>query len=80
VLVPLYGFLEGDVLGLMVLVHDDEPVGEIAARLMQAASVRLPPKTEAVVYAKGRALDPTLTVARAGLRALDRVDVVGART
>jgi hypothetical protein len=56
-LVPLYGFLRGDTLGLVVLVQDTDPVSAIAESLQQAASM--------------------LTVAEVGLRALDRVDVVG---
>jgi hypothetical protein len=76
VLVPLYGFLEGDTIGLLVLVHDDERVADIADRLRQAAAVRVAPKPHAEVYFRGERLDPGLTVAAAGLGALDRVDVV----
>jgi hypothetical protein len=75
-LVPLYGFLRGDTIGLIVLVHDREPVAAIADKLQQAASVRVPPAPQAAVYARGRRLDPAMTVAAAGLVALDRVDVV----
>jgi hypothetical protein len=74
-LVPLYGFLRGDTLGLVVLVHDDELVSAIAAKMQQAAAVRVEPRATAKVVHRGRVLDPTLTVAQAGLTALDRVDV-----
>jgi hypothetical protein len=74
-LVPLYGFLRGDTLGLVLLVHDDDLVSTIAARLQQAAAVRVEPRATAAVFHRGRLLDPTLTVAQAGLAALDRVDV-----
>jgi hypothetical protein len=75
-LVPLYGFLKGDTIGLVVLVKDSDPVSAIASTLQQAAAVRVPPQPRARVYAGGRELDPALTVAAAGLTALDRVDVV----
>lgn len=75
-LVPLYGFLRGDTIGLVVLVHDTDPVSAIAASLQQAASVRVAPRPRAAVYLGGRRLEDTLTVAQAGLVALDRVDVV----
>jgi hypothetical protein len=75
-LVPLYGFVRGDTLGLVVLVHDHELVSDIADRLQQAASVRVSPAPRVAVYACGQRLDPRLTVAAAGLAALDRVDVV----
>ena len=42
-LVPLYGFLAGDTLGLLVLVHSEDRVGAIADRLQMAASVRVAP-------------------------------------
>ena len=75
-LVPLYGFLEGDTLGLVVLVHDDERVHAIAEQLQLAACVRVAPRAHAQVYFRGQRLDPELTVSEAGLTPLDRVDVV----
>ena len=74
-LTPLYGFLVGDTLGVLVLVHDDEPVRIIAERLLQAASCRLAPKGPFEVVHRGMVLDGELCVARAGLSALERVDV-----
>jgi hypothetical protein len=75
-LVPLYGFLKGDALGLLVLVHDNETVRDIGHRLQQAATTRIAPRPHARVYHEGRLLPPELAIAEAGLRALDRVDVV----
>lgn len=74
-LVPLYGFLKGDSLGLVVLVQHDDPVRRIASTLMQAASMRVVPGADAAVIFDGRVLDPDVTVTQAGLTALDRVDV-----
>jgi hypothetical protein len=76
VLVPLYGFLAGDTLGLLVLVHDYERIETIAERLQLAACVRVAPKGDARVYFRGQQLDPELTVSEAGLAPLDRVDVI----
>jgi hypothetical protein len=75
-LVPLYGFLQGDTLGLVVLVHDTDHVRDIAQRLQRAAAVRIAARERVVVLANGRRLDPDATIAQAGLSALDRVDVV----
>jgi hypothetical protein len=75
-LVPLYGFVAGDTLGVLVLVRDDETIEILAQRLAQAASVRVPPPASTIVVAHGRPLAPHLTVAAAGLTALDRVDLV----
>jgi hypothetical protein len=75
-LVPLYGFLRGDSIGLLVLVHDTESVAEIGRKLQEAAAVRVAPRASADVYHRGVLLRPDLTVGQAGLEALERVDVV----
>ena len=75
-LVPLYGFLAGDTLGLLVLVHDDDRIHAIAEQLQLAACVRVAPRAHVQVYFRGERLDPQLTVSKAGLTPLDRVDVV----
>lgn len=75
-LVPLYGFLAGDTLGLIVLVHDNQTIRELSACLQQAAVPRVPPLADVRVFAGDRCLDPEQTVAQAGLTALDRIDVV----
>jgi hypothetical protein len=75
-LVPLYGFLRGDVLGVLVLVHDHERVADVARCLQEAAAVRVKPSPRATVYHAGRPLDPALSVAAAGLTAFERVDVL----
>ena len=75
-LVPLYGFLKGDSIGLVLLVHDDDTVADIAATLQEAAACRVAPRPVAHVYHQGRRLDPARTLAESGLQALDRVDVV----
>ena len=75
-LVPLFGFLRGDTIGLVVLVQSDQPVKEIADVLQEAASVRVKPAARASVWFNGVKLDPELTVAQAGLTPLVRVDVV----
>jgi hypothetical protein len=81
VLVPLYGFLRGDSLGIIVLAHDDETVRAMAATLQRAAAVRVRPGAVVAVYLDGRSLDLDQTVAASGLSPLDRVEVVqeGAR-
>lgn len=78
-LVPLLGFLHGDTIGLVVLVQDHEPVGEIARSLQEAASMRVAPAARVNVYFNGVRLDPAATVSAAGLGPLDRVDVVPER-
>ena len=75
-LVPLYGFLKGDTIGLVILVHDHQTISEVSRTLQEAASMRVTPKPRASVYFGGKRLDPELSVAQSGLSALDRVDVI----
>lgn len=75
-LVPLYGFVRGDVLGLLVLVHENDSIATLVASLSEAARVRVAPFASSRLFAAGRELDPATTVAASGLRALDRVDLV----
>jgi hypothetical protein len=73
--IPLYGFLEGDTLGLLVLAEEGETVGQIIDKLQRSASVRVKPRSGLRVVHRGRLLDDQLTVAAAGFAALDRIDV-----
>ena len=75
-LVPLHGFVQGDTVGLLVLVHDTDSIAQLARVLVEAAAVRVLPAPVARVYSGGRELDPALTVAGAGLSALERIDLV----
>jgi hypothetical protein len=66
--IPLYGFLQGDVLGLLILAEEHETVHALSERLQEAASVH-------VIY-KGNVLAPGITLHEAGLTSLERFDVV----
>jgi hypothetical protein len=74
-LIPLYGFVRGDTLGLLVLVQASDTVAELAANLKQAASPRIPPGARATVRRNGAVLDDTMTVAEVGFTPLERVDL-----
>jgi len=74
-LVPLYGFLEGDTLGLVLLVSDSQTIRELAACMQQASAPRVPPRDEVQVFFNGQQLALDDTVAATGLEALDRVDI-----
>jgi toluene monooxygenase system protein B len=80
VLIPLYGFVQGDALGLLVLVQDEDSIATLAATLTEAARVRVAPFVEPRVCHGGRRLSPELTVAEAGLKPLGRVDLVEGRS
>jgi hypothetical protein len=75
-MIPLYGFLEGDTIGLLVLAQPDDTIGALGEKLRASAAVRVALRGPVLVKHGERVLDPQITVARAGLTALDRFDVV----
>lgn len=75
-MIPLHGFVPGDTCGVLVLVESGATIATLAAVLAQAASVRVHPATDPGILWEGRLLDPTSTIAAAGLSPLDRIDLV----
>jgi hypothetical protein len=74
--IPLYGFLEGDTLGLLVLAEEGQTVLELARKLQDAANIRVARNDDVELLYNGKIVDLGLTVAQTGLQALDRFDVI----
>jgi hypothetical protein len=75
--IPLYGFLEGDTLGLVVLANEQDTMADLARQLQEAAALRVAPLAAATVWFNGAPVEEKTTVGGAGLRPLDRFDVRG---
>jgi len=75
-LIPLYGFVEGDTLGLLVLAYKSDTVAVLGERLQQSSRVRVALRDRVKVVYRGRVLEPGLTLETAGVSALERVDLV----
>ena len=73
---PLYGFLEGDTIGLLIVADEHETVDSLSRKLQEAASLRVTPIQNPQVLYRDGALDPGMTLAQAGLKPLERFDVV----
>jgi hypothetical protein len=73
--VPLYGFLQGDTVGLLILAEEDDTLQSLAQKLQDAASLRVAAKDHVQVVYNEKIMDPTVTIAQAGIQALDRFDV-----
>lgn len=74
--IPLYGFLQGDTLGLLILAEEGDTLQALARNLQDAASLRVADRDRVQVVYNGTTMDPTMTVAEAGLQPLDRFDVI----
>jgi Toluene-4-monooxygenase system protein B (TmoB) len=74
--VPLYGFLQGDTVGLLILADGGDTLEALARKLQAAASLRVAAREHVQVVYKDKTMDPAMTVAQAGFEALDRFDVI----
>jgi len=74
--IALYGFLEGDTVGLLILAEEGDTLQALALKLEDAASLRVAGRDRVQLVYNGKTMDPTMTVAQAGLQALDRFDVI----
>ena len=75
--VPLYGFLQGDTVGLLIMAEEDDTLQSLAQKLQDGASLRVARRDNVQVVYNEKLMDPTITVVQAGFQALDRFDVVG---
>ncbi len=74
--IPLYGFLQGDTVGLLILADEGDTLQSLAQKLQDAASLRVAHSDRVQVIYKDKAMDPAITIAQAGFQALDRFDVI----
>jgi Toluene-4-monooxygenase system protein B (TmoB) len=74
--IPLYGFLQSDTVGLLILADEGDTLQSLAQKLQDAASLRVAHRDHVQVIYKDKAMDPAITIAQAGFQALDRFDVI----
>jgi hypothetical protein len=74
--IPLYGFMQGDTIGLLILAEEADTVQTLGRKLQDAASIRVQGSEQFQVVYNDQTLNPALTVVQAGLQALDRFDVI----
>lgn len=72
---PLYGFLEGDTLGLLIVAEEQESVQALVAKMRDAASLRIDVNGPLELVYEGKILDPATTLAQANFRPLQRFDI-----
>ena len=77
-MIPLYGFLQGDSTGLLVLAEESDTAAELAEKLQSAARIRVGAAGKVKVVFQGVILTPQTTVAQSQMGALDRFDVIEA--
>ena len=73
---PLYGFVQGDTMGVVVLGRLDATVAQLGADLLRAVGVRIGRQGTYQLRAGERRLDPDATLRSEALDSLDRIDLV----
>jgi hypothetical protein len=73
---PLYGFVQGDTMGVVVLGRLDGTVAELGASLLRAVGVRVSRRGSYQLVAGKRLLDPNATLRTQVMEALERIDLV----
>ena len=73
---PLYAFVAGDTMGVVVLGRPEKTVGDLAENLLRATGVRVKRRGSFHIMHHDRILDPQATLGTQGLRLLDRIDLV----
>ena len=72
---PLFGFMEGDTIGLLILADEQESVRSLAAKLREAASLRVDGSAHTQIVYRGIILDPDSTLAQADFKPHQRFDL-----
>ena len=75
-MIPLYGFLAGDTIGLLVFAKASDTVEEIARKLEMSTRVHAASPDRVRVLCRGRDVPLWATVRDSGIRPLERFDVV----
>lgn len=73
---PLYGFVQGDTLGVVVLGRLDETVRELGENLLRATGVRVKRRAGFRIMSGERSLNLAAPLRTLGMQPLDRVDLV----
>jgi hypothetical protein len=74
--IPVYGWVQGDSVVVVVLAREEQTVAELSEQLCQAAAVRVAPQATRYAVKGGQRLDPEAPLRAAGIDALDRIDVL----
>ena len=74
-MIPLYAFLEGDTIGLLLLAMPEDSCDDLVKRLIQMARSRVAAVGPYTLEFRGKAQLGSITVSELGLAPLDRVDV-----
>jgi hypothetical protein len=74
--IPLYAFVQGDTMGVVVLGRLEETVRDLGENLLRATGVRVKRRGSFRIISGSQSLDLAAPLLTLGMRPLDRVDLV----
>lgn len=75
-MIPIYGFLEGDTIGLLIFAYPQDTVAELINKVQKSAAVRVAPRENMKLLYNDQAITPTATVKQLGIQPLEHFFVV----
>lgn len=75
-MIPVYGFLEGDTIGLLIFAYEDETVKMLIDKLQKSSQVRVAPRENMELIFQGKIQNKNERISKIGIGPLDRFDVL----
>jgi len=73
--IPIYGFVEGDTMGVLILAEEGETICSLTCKLLDAVRLRVDANYQYEAVYQGDVLDPDATVLQTNLKPLQRLDL-----
>ena len=75
-MIPIYGFLQGDTIGLLIFAYPNETVQDLINKLQKSASIRIAPRANMQLLYKDHPMALNLTMKEMGVQPLEHFFVV----
>jgi len=75
-MIPIYGFLQGDTIGVLVFAYPNETANDLINKVQKAAAIRVKPKVGMKLIYKERSVEAHLTVTEMGIQPLEHFFVI----
>jgi hypothetical protein len=79
-MIPLYGFLEGDTIGLLVLAYPQDSMDDLVSKVQNSAAIRIKPRPFMQLQYKNELVAADKTVLELGMLPLEHFFVVEGRS
>lgn len=75
-MIPVYGFLQGDTIGLLLFAYERETAADLIRKLQNSAAIRVKPRLAMDLLYKNQIIEKKSTVLEMGLQPLDHFFVI----